>query len=117
MNANELESNLKKVVSSFCVVGLDSSHIHHNRIVDHKLYIERIDIIKHKTTVMDNQILLQDGFEKRLRIMPNGDYWMRILFTDVYSNSITNSPITSIKLVECEILNNDYIVSKINMKI
>lgn len=111
MSINESDINLKKVVSSFCVVGLDPNHIHCNKIVDRKLYVERIDIIKHKSTaVTENQITLQEGFEKRLRLMPQGDYWMRVLFTDLYSSSIANSPITSIKLVECEVLNNDYIV-------
>lgn len=108
MLSNSLESNLEKAIKSFSVVGLNPDHIYHSTIEQPKHYIERIDIIKYKTQTTENLIILQGGFEKRIRLMPNGEFWLRVFFTDDYC--LEHPPITGVKTVECDELSNDYIV-------
>lgn len=98
---------LDKVIKSFSVIGLDPSHLRMFTNRNIQLYIERIDIVKLKDG--PDEQANHDKYLKLIRISPSGNYWIRIFFTDDYC--LDDPPITDIKFSECQILNNDYIVS------
>lgn len=106
-NRKSLFIKAEKAIKSFAVVGVNETEPTHYYSTKEK-YIERIDIIKTKVDTDKTKIHVSD-LEKWYRISHTiQGLWMRIFYTYTYSR--TKTPITSIKLIECDHLNSEYIV-------
>ena len=102
------ENGIIKVVKAFLIVGINPEIISLKKTSkDQNNYIIRIDIIKNKLQSQELTIEKNKN-EKLLRLKENGDYWLRIFYTQKYTQE--NYPITTIKHVECTELNNEYVV-------
>lgn len=106
-NRKSLLNKVEKAIKSFAVIGIDENEPTHYYTNKEK-YIERIDIIKTKIDTDKTKLNVSD-LEKWYRVSHTiQGLWMRIFYTYTYSK--TRSPITSIKLIECDHLNSEYIV-------
>lgn len=113
--------SLEKVINSFCVVGLDSSSLNNSlnnsnnqgistTTTDYNsLYVQRIDIIKYKSLFNETVLSKNKNLIKMYRLSTNSDYWLRLIFTNIYDH--LNPPITDVKFFKGEFFNNEFIVS------
>lgn len=116
-----INDNLEKVINSFCVVGLDSSSLNNsinnpnNQCISttatdfNSLYVQRVDIIKYKSLFNETVFSKNKNMIKMYRLSANSDYWLRLIFTNIYDH--LNPPITDIKIFKGDFLNNEFIVS------
>ena len=105
-------TNLNKVVKSFCVVGLDENHIYPHDLIDvEKKFITRIDIIKSNPkdiSLTKEKDCNNDNTVKKIKLNSKGDYWLRLFYSSVYNHK--NPPITKLLLLKCDALNKEYML-------
>ena len=87
----------KKIIKSFCVVGLDETKLQKYNEEDSKLsFIKDIDILVKKLPIEKNSYINKEKNQKWYRVMENKDVWLRIQFSNTYYE-----PITDFKIVGC----------------
>ena len=88
----------KKIIKSFCVVGLDETKLQKYNEEDSKLrFIKDIDILVKKLPTDKNLYFSKNKEQKWYRVMKNKDIWLRIQFSSSYYE-----PITDFKIFGCK---------------
>ena len=93
----EDDNDNKKIFSSFYIVGCDYSNLQkYKEDNKHSMfqYIQDIDLFI--TNSFPNENIIRKKNEKWIKIMKNSNVWFRIKYTNEY-----NSPITELKIIEC----------------
>ena len=102
----------KKIISSFYIVGCDllnlQKYIEENKKDSSSKYIQNIDLLI--TDFYPNQNKIEKNNEKWIKMIRGSNTWFRIQYSEEY-----NSPITELKIVECNIDKDSILFPKNNL--
>lgn len=108
LNKDDSEDNIR-IIKNFLTVSINPDIIQIKKSTKDSIYIQRIDIIKLISNTTETVIEKVKNKEKWIRLTESGNFWFRVFFTNKYNRE--DPPITAIKPIDCEELNNEYIVS------
>ena len=109
-NHKESMDSSVHVINNFVTISINPNIVPIKKFKeDNPQFITRIDIIKSNYTGNEGVLEPQKGKERWLRLSTNGNFWLRMFISNKYNKE--SPPITSIKHIECEELNSEYIVS------
>jgi hypothetical protein len=95
----------RKVIKTFCVVGLDEKKITKYREEDNaNRFVQNIDIVQ-KDMKLNMDELRPNETEKWSILNKSSNFWLRVQYSKVYSE-----PITGIKVIECEYESPEFLV-------
>ena len=101
---NQLDNTSERIIQSYFMIGLNISNIKKFNEEENDLeFLQNIDFYKSKD-VIKNPIFRPNTNEKWQAI--NSTSWLRLKYNKVY-----DMPITGLKIIDCEFLNSEYLVS------